>query len=67
MIKKVGKGIKNGDIIEFNQNSEPLFLYHDGDLIKLTPAEYNHLIVVTPEERYWELKKFRKKWGMAHY
>jgi len=52
MIKKVGENFKDGDIIEFNKVSEPLYLYTDGQLFKIAPWEYNELILVSREKRH---------------
>lgn len=43
MINRVGKGFVEGDIIEFNEQSEPLYLYTRGELVKITPQELNEL------------------------
>lgn len=52
MVKRVGNGIIDGDIIEFNQKSEPLYLYANGKLYEISPREYNELINVPIDKRY---------------
>jgi hypothetical protein len=60
MIKRVGKDLIDGDIVELNQNSEPLFLYHNGRLNEITNQEYNHITKVPHKDRDWNLYNFRK-------
>lgn len=59
MIKRVGEGFEEGDIIEFNKQSEPLYIYHNGELVKITPQEYNLCTVNVPKERWNAISKLR--------
>jgi hypothetical protein len=66
MIKRIDEGFEDGDIIEFNKVSEPLYLYTDGLLYKIAPWEYNELIRVSKEkrgEKFLELKTTDRFFG----
>lgn len=43
MTIKIGENIQEGDIVEFNNNSETLYLYTNGELVKITPQEFNEI------------------------
>lgn len=62
-IKRVGKGFSDGDIIEFNEVSEPLYLYSNGKLFEITPQEYSIMISTEKSMRGYELSNFRIKIG----
>ena len=59
MIKRIGENINEGDIIEFNHQSEPLYIYHDGKLEVITPREYNICTVKLPHERFKAISEDR--------
>jgi len=59
-IKRIdGTGVVEGDIIEIIPHSDPVYLFHDGELDKITPQEFNILITVEKKNRAWELSCFR--------
>ena len=62
-INRVGKGFSDGDIIEFNEQSEPLYLYSQSRLFEITPQEYNIMVTTEKSQRGWELSCFRMKRG----
>ncbi|ADO59801.1 hypothetical protein PPSC2_26155 (plasmid) [Paenibacillus polymyxa SC2] len=60
-IKRFGDGIVEGDIIEFNHQSELLYIYHKRDLIKITLHEFNDCIGYTPDRRWEAISQLRIK------
>lgn len=66
MIKRIGNGkVEEGDFVEIAGYSEPLYLFHDGKLIEITPREFNYLNskYLDKRKRGFELTMFRIKNG----
>jgi len=51
MINQIS-GFVEGEIYELGGNSEPLYIWHFGKLIEITPREYNICTVTLPENRW---------------
>lgn len=66
MIKRVNLGMSNGHFVEFDGNTDKTFMYHDGDLILLTPQEFSLVNNYPANERIWELRKFRDSLDMSN-
>lgn len=59
MIKRVYFDAKEGDIIEINRISEPLYIYHNGEISPINPLEYNICVETPPEERWVKIMEAR--------
>ena len=55
MIKRIKADLKEGDIVEIIGHSEPLYLFHNGELVKITPLEYNLCVNKLPDERWFAI------------
>ncbi|MBP1309050.1 transcriptional regulator with XRE-family HTH domain [Paenibacillus sp. 1182] len=58
-IKRFGEGIVEGDIIEFNHQSELLYIYHKRELIKISVHEFNYCIGLIPDRRWEAISQIR--------
>lgn len=61
MIKKIKFDFSEGDVIEFNNQSEPLYIYHHGVLKQIYNHEYGICMKNSPEKRWAKILETR--WG----
>lgn len=60
-IKRIKIDCNEGDIVEVNNHSLPLFIFHDDQLKEITPAEFNLCLDYLPEKRWSAIQTYRWK------
>ena len=52
MITIIKGKFQEGEIYEIEGHSEPLYLFHNGELKAITPIEYNLCTITEPKKRW---------------
>lgn len=55
MIKRIKFDFSEGDVIEFNNQSEPLYIFHHGVLERINNHEYCICMKNPPEKRWGKI------------
>jgi hypothetical protein len=58
-IKRITIDCQEGEIVEVNNCSLPLFIFHDKQLKEITPAEFNVCLDCPQEERWGKIQEYR--------